>query len=254
MSHAGSEIGDNNNENDEVGYNQMEPYQPMMKELCASNFQNIPWCIYEGPDMHEIEMNTAAAHHLPKFLGRQGESATGHLQDIHGICQTLRPYEVIVENFKLKALHYSLTDMARSWFLSLPSGSIRTWDQMQKKFLDKYYPVAKAGHVCRLLQDIRRLLDASAGGSVLNLSPVGVRNLIAEVDKNARFREEASRQEEFSRTISVAKAEPQTNLMTEDQKQMREMMQKLMMNKVARVSSCEFCDATNYKMDACPTL
>ncbi|CAM8947895.1 unnamed protein product [Rhodiola kirilowii] len=149
MSRAGSVIGDNViSEGDDE---QIELYQPTMRELSVPNFQNIPWCINEGPDMQEIEIKTAVVHYLPKFLGRQGESATRHLQDFHGICQTLQPYGAIVENFKLKAFHFSLNDMAQSWFLSLPSGSIRTWDQMQKKFLDKYYPAAKVGHVRRQL-------------------------------------------------------------------------------------------------------
>ncbi|CAM8887334.1 unnamed protein product [Rhodiola kirilowii] len=106
-----------------------------MKELCAPNFQNKPWCIDEGPELAEIEIETAVVHYLPKFSGRQEESATKHLQTLHGICQTLQPYRVSVENLKLKAFHFSLTDAAHTWFLSLPPCSIRTWDQMQKKFL-----------------------------------------------------------------------------------------------------------------------
>ncbi|CAM8951250.1 unnamed protein product [Rhodiola kirilowii] len=132
-----------------------------MRELCAPNFQNIRWCINEGPDTQEIEIKTAVVHYLPKFSGRQGESATKHLQTFHGICQTLRPYGVSVENFKLKAFHFSLTDAAHAWFLSLPPGSIGTWDQMQKKFLAKYYPAAKAMQVRRQLQDMRQGPDES---------------------------------------------------------------------------------------------
>ncbi|CAM8923475.1 unnamed protein product [Rhodiola kirilowii] len=258
MSRASSVIGDNViGEGDDE---QIELYQPTMKELSAPNFQNIPWCINEGPDTQEIEIKTAVVHYLPKFSGWQGESATRHLQDFHGICQTIRPYRATVENFKLKAFHFSLTDMAQSWFLSLPSGSIRTWDQKQKKFLAKYYTAAKAMQVHRQLQDIkqgpnelmydylekfnaleqsycklgvpekliieylldglrpldRMLLDASAGGTIMNMSPARVRNLIAEVVENARFREEASGHEEFSRTRSVAKVETPSNQMTEE--------------------------------------
>ncbi|CAM8905342.1 unnamed protein product [Rhodiola kirilowii] len=127
-----------------------------MRELCAPNFQNQPWCIYEGLELAEIEIRTGVVHHLPKFTGRQGESATRHMQTLHGICQTLRPYGVSVENFKLKAFHFSLTDVANAWFLSLPSGSIRSWDQMQKNFVAKYYPAAKVMLVCKQLQDIRK--------------------------------------------------------------------------------------------------
>ncbi|CAM8944256.1 unnamed protein product [Rhodiola kirilowii] len=127
-----------------------------MRELSPPNFQNHPWCIDEGPELAEIEIKTAVVHYLPKFSGRHGESATKHLQSFHGICQTLRLYGVSVENFKLKAFHFSLTDNANAWLLSFPPGSIRTWDQMQKRFMTKYYPAARAMQVCKQLQDIRQ--------------------------------------------------------------------------------------------------
>ncbi|CAM8920922.1 unnamed protein product [Rhodiola kirilowii] len=43
----------------------------------------------------------------------------------------------------------------------------------------------------------KMLLDASVGGSMMNLSLSGIRNLITNVAENARFREETTRQEEF---------------------------------------------------------
>ncbi|CAM9000107.1 unnamed protein product [Rhodiola kirilowii] len=85
-----------------------------MREMSAPNFQNQPWCIYEGLELAEIEIKTVVVHYLPKFSGRQGEPATKHLQSRHGIFQTLRPYGVTMENFKLKAFHLSLTDMAHT--------------------------------------------------------------------------------------------------------------------------------------------
>ncbi|CAM8980922.1 unnamed protein product [Rhodiola kirilowii] len=109
-----------------------------MRELSAPNFRNQPWCIYEEPKLEEIVINTGVIHHLPKFSGCQGESATMDLHCFHGICQNLRPLKVEVEDFKLKAFYFSLIDVANDWFLSLPSGSIQTCDQMQKKFLAKY--------------------------------------------------------------------------------------------------------------------
>ncbi|CAM8978002.1 unnamed protein product [Rhodiola kirilowii] len=172
-----------------------------MRELSAPNFRNQPWCIYEGPELEGIVINSAVVHHLPKFSGRQGESATTHLQRLHGICQNLRPYGVEVEDFKLKAFYFFLIDAANDWFLSLPSGSIQTWDQMQKKFLKN--TTQRAGR-CRfacsyrifnhleqsccnlrlpeklvieyLLDGLRpldsMLLNASAGGTIMNL-PLG---------------------------------------------------------------------------------
>ncbi|CAM8908218.1 unnamed protein product [Rhodiola kirilowii] len=100
--------------------------EPTLGELSAPDFRVQPWCIYEGPELENIVINTSVAHNLPKFSGTHGESAMTHLQRLHGICQNLKPNGVNVDDFKLKAFYFSLIDTANDWFLSLPSGSIRT--------------------------------------------------------------------------------------------------------------------------------
>ncbi|CAM8934712.1 unnamed protein product [Rhodiola kirilowii] len=137
-------------------YEDYDDQEPTMGELSAPNFRDQSWCIYEGPELEAIAINTAVVHHLPKFSGTKGESATTHLQCYHGICQNLKPYRVEVEDFKLKAFYFSLIDSANDWFLSLPSGSIYTWDQMQRKFLNKYYPASRAMQVRGQLQELRQ--------------------------------------------------------------------------------------------------
>ncbi|CAM8978182.1 unnamed protein product [Rhodiola kirilowii] len=100
----------------------------------------------------------------------------------------------------------------------------------------------------------KMLLDASAGGSMMNLSLSGIRQLITDVAGNARFREETTRQEEFSRTKNVAKGETPMNSMPEEMKQMKEMMVQILRRQPAQVKPCEFCGSTDHKTDACPTL
>ncbi|CAM8899708.1 unnamed protein product [Rhodiola kirilowii] len=269
-----------------------------MRELNAPDFETQPWCIYEGPELEYITINASVAHSLPKFSGAHGESATTHLQRLHDICQNLKPNRVSIDDFKLKAFYFSLIDAANDWFLSLPSGSIRTWAQMQGKFLDKYYPAGRAMQVRRQLLDIKQgpnetmydylekfnhlerscctlglpekliieylidglrpldkmLLDASAGGSMMNLSLSGIRNLIANVAENARFREETTCQDEFSRTKNVAQAETSVNSMSEEMRQLKEMMIQFLRRQPVPVKPCEFCGSTDHKTDACPTL
>ncbi|CAM8886474.1 unnamed protein product [Rhodiola kirilowii] len=237
-------------------------------------------------------------HNLPKFSGTHGESATTHLQRLHGICQNLKPNRVNIDDFKLKAFYFSLIDSPNDWFLSLPSGSIRTWDQMQKKFLDKYYPAGRAMQVRRQLQDIKqgpnesmfdylekfnrleqsccnlglpekliieyridgltpldkKLLDASAGGSMMSLPLSGIRRLVTKFAENARLREETTRQDEFTRTKNVASAETTVNSMPEQMEQMKEMMMQILRKQTVQVRPCEFCGSADHKTDACPTL
>ncbi|CAM8972724.1 unnamed protein product [Rhodiola kirilowii] len=100
----------------------------------------------------------------------------------------------------------------------------------------------------------KMLLDASAGGLMMNLSLSGIRQLISDVAENARFREETTRQEEFSQTKNVAKSETPMNSMPEEMKQMKEMMVQILRRQPVQVKPCEFCGSTDHKTDACPTL
>ncbi|CAM8978718.1 unnamed protein product [Rhodiola kirilowii] len=269
-----------------------------MGELSAPNFRDQAWCIYEGPDLAAITINTSVVHHLPKFSGMKGESATSHLTRYHGICLNLKPYGVEVDDFKLKAFYFSLMDSATDWFLSLPSGSIYTWDQMQKKFLSKYYPAGRAMQVRRQLQELRqgpnetmyeyvekfnaleksccnlglpgkliveymldglrrldrKLLEASAGGNLMNLSPAGVLRKIMAVAESERFQDESNKEEEYTRTRKVSKVEPPTSTMAEEIKQLKEMMQQVIRRQPVQVKPCGFCAATDHKTDECPTI
>ncbi|CAM8959527.1 unnamed protein product [Rhodiola kirilowii] len=270
---------------------------PTMGELNAPEFETPPWCIHQGPELENIAIDMSVVHNLPKFSGTNGESAMTHLQRLHGICQNLKPNGVNIDDFKLKAFYFSLIDSANNWFLSLPSGSIRTWVQMQRKFMDKYYPATRAMQVRRQLQDIRQgpnetmydylekfnhlerscctlglpekiiieylinglteldkmLLDASAGGSMTNLSLSGIRDLISKVAENARFREETTRQDKFFRTKNVAQAKTSVNSMPEEMRQMKEMMMQFLRKQTFQVRPCEFCGSIDHETNACPT-
>ncbi|CAM8934400.1 unnamed protein product [Rhodiola kirilowii] len=89
---------------------------------------------------------------------------------------------------------------------------------------------------------------------MMNLSLSGIRNLIANVAENARFREETTRQDEFSRSKKVAQAETSVNSITEEMKQLKEMMIEIIRRQPVPVKPYEFCGSTDHKTDACPTL
>ncbi|CAM8988104.1 unnamed protein product [Rhodiola kirilowii] len=100
----------------------------------------------------------------------------------------------------------------------------------------------------------KMLMDASARGSMMNLSLSGIRDLITNVAENARFREKTTRQDEFFRTKNVSQAETSVNSMPEEMKQMKEMIMQLLQKQTVQVRPCEFCGSTDHKTDACPTL
>ncbi|CAM8907951.1 unnamed protein product [Rhodiola kirilowii] len=272
--------------------------EPSMGELSVPDFKDQSWCIYEGPELEEIAISTSIVHHLPKFSGAKGESATGHLKRYHGSCHNLRPYGASVDDFKLKAFYFSLTDSATDWFLSLPSDSIYTWEEMQRQFLTKYYRAGRAMQVRRQLQELkqgpnetmyeyvekftaleksccnlglpekliveymldglhrldRKLLDASAGGNLMDLSPAKVRQKILAVAESERFQDESTKEEEFTRTRIMSKTEPAYSAMAAEIRELKDMMQHVIRRQPIQTKPCGFCAATDHKTNECPTI
>ncbi|CAM8926399.1 unnamed protein product [Rhodiola kirilowii] len=228
----------------------------------------------------------------------KGESATSHLTRFHGICLNLRPHGVEVDDFKLKAFYFSLQDAATDWFLSLPSGSIYTWEQMQRQFVSKYYPAGRAAQVRRQLQELkqgpnetmyeyvekflaleksccnlelpekliveymldglrridRKLLEASAGGQLMNMTPARVKQKIISVAEGERFQDETATEDEYARTKNVSTVEPSISAVFAELKEMRELMKHVVRRQPVQVNPCEFCTSTDHKTEECPTL
>ncbi|CAM8987450.1 unnamed protein product [Rhodiola kirilowii] len=269
-----------------------------MGELSVPSFRDQSWTIYEGPDMAAITVSTAVIHNLPKFSGSKGESAQSHLTRFHGICLNVRPHGVEVDDFKLKAFYFSLQEAATDWFLALPSGSVHTWEQMQKHFINKYYPAGRAAQVRRQLQELkqgphetmyeyvekflaleksccnlelpeklvveymldglrkmdRKLLEASAGGQLMNMTPARVKQKIISVAEGERFQDETMKEDEYARTKNVSTVEPSISAVFAELKEMRELMKHVVRRTPVQAKPCEFCTSTEHKTDKCPTL
>lgn len=88
-----------------------------MKELCLDNQS---WCIDTDPEVDDFEVKTGVVHYLPKFGGLPGEVAMRHMKEFDEVCNSLKSYAAFEDMFKLKLLLFSLTDLAKLWFLCLP--------------------------------------------------------------------------------------------------------------------------------------
>ncbi|CAM8944113.1 unnamed protein product [Rhodiola kirilowii] len=105
----------------------------------------------------------------------------------------------------------------------------------------------------RLRKIGRKLLDASAGSTIMSLSPAGARRKIMEMAESARFQDE-SIEEEYTRTRNVSRAEPPSNPMAEELKQLKEMMAQVLKRQPAQTKLCGYCDAVDHKTDNCLTI
>ncbi|KAG9442595.1 hypothetical protein H6P81_018449 [Aristolochia fimbriata] len=70
-----------------------------------------------------------------QFGGLSNEDPNEHIEKFLEICDTFRFKDVTNEAVWLRLFPFTLRDRAKSWYHTLPSESIRTWDELQRKFL-----------------------------------------------------------------------------------------------------------------------
>ena len=120
-----------------------------LKELAAPDLNQQPLCI-TFPTLDAtttFELKSGLIHLLPTFHGLAGEDPHKHLKEFHVVCTRMRPMRVTKEKIKLRTFLFSLKDSAKDWFYYLPFGSIKTWNEMKKLFLEKYFLASRAANI-----------------------------------------------------------------------------------------------------------
>ncbi|CAL1413018.1 unnamed protein product [Linum trigynum] len=78
------------------------------------------------------------------FSGDSSEDPHEHLRRFASICDTMKSPTVSDDAIRLRMFSFSLIWNASHWFPNLTPRSITTWGQLEKVFLDKYFPPALA--------------------------------------------------------------------------------------------------------------
>ncbi|XP_047942991.1 uncharacterized protein LOC125189799 [Salvia hispanica] len=101
-------------------------------------FNNIDANNFElKPGLIQIAENNA-------FRVKSSDDPNKHITKFIQICNTTKMNGVTDDQIRLRLFPFSLEDAAKDWLESLTPGSIRTWDQMVHKFLEKFYPPSEA--------------------------------------------------------------------------------------------------------------
>ena len=115
-----------------------------LREIMGPVVNHQPFCIRIPAGGTPFELNSSLLQQLPTFHGLSGENAYTHLDQFHVVCSSMKPSGVTDEQIQLRAFPFSLADAAKEWLHSLPVGSITTWAQIERAFLEKYFPISKA--------------------------------------------------------------------------------------------------------------
>ncbi|XP_050908714.1 uncharacterized protein LOC127122417 [Lathyrus oleraceus] len=83
---------------------------------------------------------------------------------------------------KLKMFPFTLAEQAEEWFYSLPADSITSWEEMEKAFLNDYFPASM--FVNGLKIKTKQLIDTAASGSTKFSTTTGIKKIIEAIAAN----------------------------------------------------------------------
>ena len=93
---------------------------------------------------------------LVQFRGLANDDPNLHIENFLEICDTFKHNGVIDDAIRLRLFPFSLNNKAKAWLISLPPGTITTWDGLVNAFLTKYFPPAKS---IKMRNDITNFLQ-----------------------------------------------------------------------------------------------
>ncbi|CAN6547832.1 unnamed protein product [Malus baccata var. baccata] len=233
-----------------------------LKELAASGLDNAaPLCIQyptaaQGKT-EEFELKSSLLHHIPKFHGLSMEDPNKHLKEFEVVCSSMTPVTVDGSILKMKAFPFSLMDKAKDWLYELAPGTVTSWESMKRAFLEKFFPTSRIILLRKKISGIqqdeeRQMLDASAGGALVDKTPMAAKILIANRALNAQQYEGVGQRgpprQQVHEVSSTSNIQSQLANLTSIVSQMAEGM------KIQGPLVCGVCSIQGHVSEKCPQL
>ncbi|GKC14331.1 hypothetical protein Tco_1011113 [Tanacetum coccineum] len=92
------------------------------------------------------------------FSGSDNEDANEHIEKVLEIIDLFHVPNITVDQLMLRVFPISLTGAASRWLRNEPTGSIKTWEDLKTKFLNKYCP---PGRTAKKIEEINNFQQES---------------------------------------------------------------------------------------------
>ncbi|XP_074572668.1 uncharacterized protein LOC141829151 [Curcuma longa] len=117
--------------------------QKSLKDYAAPQMRGSTSCIaIPNIEAANFEFNPGfiAMIQQNQFGGGPHEDPHLHIEIFSDACSTRRQQGVSFDVQRLMLFRFSLRDRAKDWYHSLPPNCINSWEQLEKIFMNKFYP------------------------------------------------------------------------------------------------------------------
>ena len=80
---------------------------------------------------------------LHPFAGMDHEDPYTHFPTFMELCSTMGAFDEDVEVVYLRAFPFSLAGKAKTWLQSHPNKSLNTWEEVEEKFIARFFPPSR---------------------------------------------------------------------------------------------------------------
>jgi len=77
------------------------------------------------------------------FVGMDHEDPYTHSSTFMELCSTMEASDKDAEAVYLRSFLFSLAIKARTWFQSHPNKSLNTWEEVEEKFIARFFPPSR---------------------------------------------------------------------------------------------------------------
>ncbi|KAK2359227.1 hypothetical protein QL285_084620 [Trifolium repens] len=118
-----------------------------------------------NPVSFDIKNSVIQALKEDQYSGADSQCPNLHLNHFYDACDYTDPPGISESSKRLRLFKFSLTGRAKDWLDTVPPNTIHTWRELQKKFLDRFFPIhkflEKRSEICNFTQgETESLYDA----------------------------------------------------------------------------------------------
>ncbi|XP_059431516.1 uncharacterized protein LOC132165021 [Corylus avellana] len=128
-----------------------------LRELYAPMTTTIPSCIVlPATNATHFDLKLSVINALPSFKGLENEDPYVHVKSFLELCDTFKFQNFADESVRLWLFSFSLHDKAKFWLHSNMPGSFTSWEMMQSKFYNKFFPISRINDLRQEINSFRQ--------------------------------------------------------------------------------------------------